>query len=569
MAALDGSLDGSVLPGFEPVAEAFGENLRHELGAAVCVIRRGEAVVDLWGGAEWTGDTAVLTFSCTKSLLSACAALLADSGALELDSPVARYWPAFAQAGKESHSVRDLLSHRAGLVAPARALTLDDLAAWDPVVEVLAAQSPSWPLGAGFAYHPLTFGWLVGEVLRRITGLRPRELFHQLLAEPLGVDAGIGRRADWSSPTTSTSSASPMWRTGWASCQTIGPTAWSQRCVPAWALDLHRQCEGSSVAGMTTMRALEQPTLNGPSEVRLRTDVPVPAPGPGEILIRVGAAGVNFANVMQAYGTYDGGPEAPYLAGFEAAGEIVAQGSGARGLEPGTHVIGTGYGAFAGYMVMPAAGAAPVPAGWSDEQALGLVLNWATALAALRPLGRVVRGDTVLIHAAAGGVGQAAVRLAKHYGATVLATASPDKHEAVRALGADQVIDSRAADVLAGVGADLVLESAGGDTFRASLAAAKRVTGRVVVYGAAGGEAAVSNSELVFKHQIQLAGLHIGVLSQAAPDVFAELMTELGELIAAGVYPPGQPTVYDLADGPTALTRLEARATMGKLALRP
>jgi len=253
--------------------------------------------------------------------------------------------------------------------------------------------------------------------------------------------------------------------------------------------------------------------------MRLITDAPMPAPGPGEVLIRVTAAGVNFAYVMQTHGTYDGGPQAPYIAGFEAAGEIVALGPGATDLEPGARVIGTGYGAFAEYMVLPAAGAAPVPAGWADEQALGLVINWATALAALKPLGRIATGETVLIHAAAGGVGQAAVRMAKHYGATVIATASPDKHEAVRALGADHVIDSRSADMAAeilrlsdGRGVDLVLESVGGDTFRASLAAAKRITGRVVVYGVAGGEATISNWELNFKHQIHVIGLHIGVL---------------------------------------------------------
>jgi len=227
-------------------------------------------------------------------------------------------------------------------------------------------------------------------------------------------------------------------------------------------------------------------------------------------------------------------------------------------------------------MVLPAAGAAPVPAGWADEQALGLVINWATALAALKPLGRIALGETVLIHAAAGGVGQAAVRMAKHYGATAIATASPDKHQAARALGADHVIDHRSADIAAetlrltgGRGADLVLESVGGDTFRASLAAAKRVTGRVVVCGVAGGEATISNWELNFRHPINVIGLHIGGLIQTAPRVFAELMSELSALMAAGVFPPGQPTIYDLADGPKALTELEARATIGKLALRP
>jgi NADPH:quinone reductase len=324
------------------------------------------------------------------------------------------------------------------------------------------------------------------------------------------------------------------------------------------------------------MRALLQPTLTGPQHLRLVTDVPVPEPGPGEVLIRVTAAGVNFADVMQTHGTYDNGPEAPYLAGFEAAGEIVALGQEVTGRQPGDHVIGTGYGAFAEYMVLPAAGAAPVPPGWADEQALGLVLNWATALAALRPLGRVAGGEVVLVHAAAGAVGQAAVRLAKHYGATVLATASPGKHAAVLALGADEVLDYRSTDVVAevlartgGRGADLVLESVGGDTFRASLAAARRVTGRVVVYGVAAGDATVSNRELNFTHPIHVIGLHIGVLATTAPELFAELMAELSTLIADGVYPPGRPTVHDLADGPKVLAELEARATVGKLALRP
>jgi NADPH:quinone reductase len=326
----------------------------------------------------------------------------------------------------------------------------------------------------------------------------------------------------------------------------------------------------------TTMRALEQTSLNGPKDMRLVEDAPVPTPGAGEVLIRVTAAGVNFSDVMRSYGTYHGGPQAPYVAGFEAAGEVVALGAGATGPALGAHVIGTGYGAFAEYMVLPAAVAAPVPAGWAGEQALGLVLNWATALAALKPLGRVAPGETVLINAAAGGVGQAAVKLAKHYGATVFAAASPDKHQTVRALGADHVIDYRNGDLAAealrltdGDGADLVLESVGGTGFGASLASAKRITGRVIVYGLAGGEAAVTNRELNFKHPIHLIGLHIGVLSQTAPQIFDELMEELSALMTAGILTPGQPTVYDLADGPRALAELEARATVGKLALRP
>ena len=247
-----------------------------------------------------------------------------------------------------------------------------------------------------------------------------------------------------------------------------------------------------------TMCALQQTSLNGPEDLRLITGAPVPNPGPGEVLIRVTAAGVNFVDISQARGIFAGGPQPPYLAGIEGAGEITAVGEGVTGLEPGAHVIGVGIGggAFAEYMVLPAAAAVRVPAGWADEQALGLVVSWPTALAALKPLGCIAAGQTVLIHAAAGGTGQAAVKVAKHYGATVIAAASPGKHEVVRALGADHVVDSRGADLAAevlrltgGAGADLVLESVGGATLEASLAAAKRVTGRVVVYGQAGGPA--------------------------------------------------------------------------------
>jgi len=326
----------------------------------------------------------------------------------------------------------------------------------------------------------------------------------------------------------------------------------------------------------TVMRGLQQTSLDGPQDLRLVADVPVPVPGPGEILIRVSAAGVNFADISQARGTFGGGPQPPYMAGFEGAGEIIAVGEAVAGVKPGAHIIGVGYGAFAEYMVLPAAAVAPVPPGWADEQALGLVVNWPAALAALKPLGQLAKGQTVLIHAAAGGTGQAAVKMAKHYGATVIATASPGKHETVRALGADHVLDSRNFDIAAevlrltgGTGADLVLESVGGTTFGASLAAARPVTGRVIVSGLPGGEAALTNWDLVYKHQIQIIGLNIGILAQAAPQIFGEVMGELFALIAAGVLTPGQPTVYELADGPKALAALESRTSVGKLALRP
>lgn len=204
----------------------------------------------------------------------------------------------------------------------------------------------------------------------------------------------------------------------------------------------------------STMHALQQTSHNGLRDLRLITDAPVPVPLPGEVLIRVAAAGVNFGDIAQAYGKFLGGPQPPYVAGFEVVGEIAATGEGVTGVELGSRVIGVGIGcgAFAEYTALPAVAVMPVPAGWEDEQALGLMVNWPTALAALKTLGRLAAGETVLIHAAAGGTGQAAVTMAKHYGATVIASASAMKHEVVRSLGADHVLDSRgpglAAEVL-------------------------------------------------------------------------------------------------------------------------
>ncbi|TRO57367.1 zinc-binding dehydrogenase [Streptomyces sp. IB201691-2A2] len=324
-----------------------------------------------------------------------------------------------------------------------------------------------------------------------------------------------------------------------------------------------------------SVRALVQRSQRGPKDLTLATDPRRLTPGPGEYLIRVGAAGVNFADVMQAHGTYEGGPQAPYVAGFEAAGEIVGVGPDVENSLPlGTHIVGAGPGAFAQYMTMPTAGALPVPSGWSDAEALGLVLNWVTALAALKPLGEIKTGEVVLVHAAAGGVGQAAVRLARHYGARVIATASPAKHDTVKALGTDEVLDSARPDLAEEItrltgGVDLVLESVGQATFEVSLSITKPFTGRVVVFGAASGDATVTTHDLVFTHQVQLKGLHIGALAAAAPSLYQSLLVEIDALIAHGVYPPGTPQVHPLTEGASVLQQLEAGQTRGKHALDP
>lgn len=194
-------ITGHVAVGFEPVRQAFQANFDDfgDVGAAVAVYRNGELVVDLWGGDQdidlekpWQEDTLQLVFSATKATTAVGALMLVDRGELDLDAPVSQYWPEFAAAGKESIPVRWLLCHKAGLPAPARKLTPEEVFAWDPICAVLAEQAPEWDPGTTHGYHALTFGFLVGEVIRRISGRTPGKFFAEEVAAPLGLDTFIG-----------------------------------------------------------------------------------------------------------------------------------------------------------------------------------------------------------------------------------------------------------------------------------------------------------------------------------------------------------------------------------------
>ncbi|HEX6236659.1 MAG TPA: serine hydrolase domain-containing protein [Acidimicrobiales bacterium] len=196
-----GDVQGTVEPGFERVREAFERNFADhgEVGAACAIYLHGRPVVDLWGGVAdpagdtpYTEDTLQLVFSSTKGATALCASLLAQRGDLDLDAPVARYWPEFAQAGKGDVPVRWLLTHHAGLPYIERVLTLDEALAWDPPVEALAAQAPVWEPGTAHGYHAVTFGWLVGEVVRRVTGRSLGTVFADEVAGPLGLEFWIG-----------------------------------------------------------------------------------------------------------------------------------------------------------------------------------------------------------------------------------------------------------------------------------------------------------------------------------------------------------------------------------------
>ncbi|MEV5938721.1 serine hydrolase domain-containing protein [Streptomyces sp. NPDC051994] len=194
-------IGGEVAAGFEPVREAFVENFaRHgDIGAAVCVYRDGQPVVDLWGGIAdpdtgrpWTRDTLQLVYSATKGATATAVHLLAQRGELDLDAPVATYWPEFAANGKADIPVRWLLSHQAGLVTLDQPVPLAEALAWHPMVVALAAQRPVWTPGTAHGYHGRTWGWLVGEVIRRVSGCTPGRFFADEIAAPLGLDFFIG-----------------------------------------------------------------------------------------------------------------------------------------------------------------------------------------------------------------------------------------------------------------------------------------------------------------------------------------------------------------------------------------
>ena len=171
------------------------------MGGALAIRLDGKPVVDLWGGVArpqqqeggiWEADTLSVIFSCTKGLTSILAARLVQDGLLDYHALVTDYWPEFGAAGKGSTRVKDLLAHRSGLSAPLVALTRQQMMDWDLVVSQLAAQNPIWTPGTGHAYHAITHGWLIGEVIRRVTGQTVGDYFANLVATPLGADAWIG-----------------------------------------------------------------------------------------------------------------------------------------------------------------------------------------------------------------------------------------------------------------------------------------------------------------------------------------------------------------------------------------
>ncbi|PAU64682.1 serine hydrolase domain-containing protein [Pseudomonas indica] len=186
---------------FEAVKDAFAALFENpqERGAALCIKVGGETVVDIWAGVAdkdgteaWNSDTILNLFSCTKTFTAVTALQLVGEGKLELDAPVARLWPEFAAAGKEKITLRQLLCHQAGLPALHELLPAEALYDWNAMIQALAAEQPWWTPGEGHGYAPITYGWLVGELLRRADGRGPGESIVARTAKPLGLDFHVG-----------------------------------------------------------------------------------------------------------------------------------------------------------------------------------------------------------------------------------------------------------------------------------------------------------------------------------------------------------------------------------------
>ena len=194
-------IGGNCASGFETVRDAFEKNFTHndEVGAAVAIWVDGDLVVNLWGGyadarrrRRWRENTLASVFSGTKGLTSTCVHMLADRGEIDLDAPVARYWPEFGRAGKQNVTVASVLGHRSGVIGPRARMDWSQTADWDLVCERLAASEPWWEPGTAQGYHMVSFGFILGEVVRRVTGRTIGEYLRREIADPMGIDVHIG-----------------------------------------------------------------------------------------------------------------------------------------------------------------------------------------------------------------------------------------------------------------------------------------------------------------------------------------------------------------------------------------
>jgi NADPH2:quinone reductase len=316
--------------------------------------------------------------------------------------------------------------------------------------------------------------------------------------------------------------------------------------------------------------------LGEPDQLEL-AELPDPSLGPGQVGIEVAAIGCNFADLLLCRGKYQLKPEPPFSPGSEVAGRVVALGAGVTGLAQGQRVAAQlGYGGYASQVVADARRVQVLPEGMPFADACALGVAYQTAYLALCDRARITAGESLLVHAAAGGVGLAAVQLGRALGARVIAGAgSDDKLALCRAQGAHEVINTRepswperVRELTAGRGADVIYDSVGGEIFEGSLKCIAWA-GRLLVIGFSSGEIPTLRLNRVLLKHIDVIGLNLGGYHEHAPEQLSQATRRLFELYAQAGVRPLIHARYPLEQAARALAELGERKSVGKLILEP
>ena len=324
------------------------------------------------------------------------------------------------------------------------------------------------------------------------------------------------------------------------------------------------------------MRAITVDHWMEPAELRV-SEIPEPEAGPGALSVEVRAAGCNFFDILIVQGKYQVKPAFPFTPGGEIAGVVKALGAGVEGFARGDRVLaGIQIGGFAETAVVPAADAHRMPDGMSFEEGAAIPIIYPTSYAALIFRANLQAGETLLVHAAAGGVGGTAVQIGKALGARVIATVGgADKVEIARKLGADEVIDYRVDDFVTrvhesthGSGADVIYDPVGGDVFDRSLKCIAW-NGRLLVVGFASGRIPEVKANRIMLKNIAVTGIHWGAYREREPAKVPETFEGLFDLYRRGTIKPLIFNTYPLEDLPSALGELASRKTYGKLIITP
>ncbi|MGP4077883.1 quinone oxidoreductase family protein [Halobacillus sp. K22] len=323
------------------------------------------------------------------------------------------------------------------------------------------------------------------------------------------------------------------------------------------------------------MKAIQFKEYGGP-EVLESVQVEEPELGEGDVKIKVTAIGVNYADTARREGAYVVPTPLPFIPGAEVAGIVEQTGKGADHFQKGDRVVTLiGSGGYAEYVVTKESNLIPVPKDLDDENAVAIPLQGLTAYHLLTTMGRLEKGETVLVHAAAGGVGSLAVQLAKHYGAEVVATASSEeKLNLAKELGADHAVNytnpnwrDEVMEATGGRGVDIALEMAGGDIFHETVKC-MRSFGRLVVYGVASGNPAQMYPSGLMNRNLSVIGFFLPQIMNK-PVLFENSLKELLKLVNTGELKLTVGGIYDLDEAAHVHEILQARKTKGKLVLKP